>query len=1284
MGFLFALVLSMSFQPPLPDWEDPEVLGINKLPPRATAWPYASEAQAKLCDKSKSPFIQSLNGKWKFHWVGSPVSRPKAFHEESFDDTTWSTIEVPSCWEISGYGIPIYTNVTYPYPANPPHIPHDYNPVGSYRRQFTLPVEFKNRRTILRFAGVYSAFYVWVNGRQVGYSEDSKGPAEFDITSFLKEDSNILAVEVYRWCDGSYLEDQDMFRYSGVFRDVDLISMPLESIRDFQIEANLDKTYSSGMLTVKAAIDGLRGKQEKRTLRMKLYKSDGTLLENADLPIVEAKGARSVSVAKVTQWNPETPYLYTLTLELIGKDDIPLDFRSAKVGFRSIEWDNGRFLVNGVPIKIKGVNRHEHDPDRGRTVSEELMVKDILLMKQFNINTVRCSHYMNDYRWYELCDKYGLFVIDEANIESHGMGYSFEKSLGNNPLWQKAHLDRTERMVQCHKNYPSIIMWSLGNEAGPGVNFVATAKLVKEADSTRPVHYERYNEVADVDSTMYPSVSWLDQEGARTSKKPFFVCEYAHAMGNAVGNLTEYVEVFEKHDRLMGGCIWDWVDQGLRKPLSGVGGVPFGSLPVPVEHRPASGTPVPKPWERPWFYAVGGDFDDKPNDGPFCGNGLVLPDRQITAKLREVKRVYQPISVRREADGRFRISNKHFFMNLSKFEPRWSLTEDGSIIASGVIAPIDLIAGSQRVIENPDSRITFSKNGKERFIRWSFHLLADTAWAPKGHEVASDQLLLPTQEATLPELRLEDDSPPRLHLSDTADSWVITTRTWALTVDKKTALFRSLNMGKSEYVSNAGPQLSAFRAFVDNDVWFQKAYWDSGIGSMVRRLKAASAKKLGSTAVRISASFDYIGFKGSGFHHNIETTVLEDGTIVMDNTIEPIGSLPPIPRLGLQFRWNREFEQLEWYGRGPWESYPDRKASADIGRYKGNVDDQFQETLRPQENGSKQDVRWVTLTNSEGKGVCLRASYPFAFSAHRFLPEDFDNARHENGEPRKFIPLVPRNEVVLHVDAEQMGLGGASCGPAPLEKYRIVPERKHFRLTLRPVSSKKDLDTAMLQPPVAEPPFLVRGEDGIVHPRVPADLQGMKLLVNGQPVQMDAPLSLASGGSVEAWKESEGLIPSAISKWQFDPMVPVRPIDRSKWSISASSFESGEGEPIHAIDGDPETFWHTAYSAQEPRHPHFIEIDLGRTERIVAFSAMPRLSNVNGRIGKWELLMSDDGKVWTVCASSKTHLDRIDKRVHLESPAECRYVRLICVDEIQGKPWSSLGEFQLFSPVAKE
>lgn len=1206
---LFAAILAQ--QTP-PDWENPDVVGIDKAPPRADGYSFPSVEAAW---RDETPYRMSLNGQWKFSWSGSADARVRDFYKAGFDDSKWPTITVPSPWEMQGYGFPIYTNVTYPFPANPPFVPHDDNPVGSYRTTFSLPQDWEGRRTFLRFDGVYSAFYVWVNGRRVGYSEDSMGPAEFDVTSFARPGRNHVAVEVYRWSDGSYLEDQDAFRFGGIFRDVTLFSVPKTRIRDFFVKADLDSAYRDGTLSVRTEVEG----PSKGTLSLRLFDPQKKEVASMQTEFGAVKTLEpSLRIPNPEKWSAEAPNLYTLMLELKSPSGEVFEVRTTPVGFRKVEIRDGVFQVNGRPVKLRGTNRHEHDPDTGRTVSPERMLQDVLLMKRHNINTVRNSHYPNHPHWYELCDRYGIYVIDEANIESHGMGYSMERSLGNNPAWLVPHLDRTRRMVETHKNHPSIVMWSLGNEAGPGSNFVATSKLVKSLDLSRPVHYERYNEVADVDSTMYPSVDWVRSEARRKSPKPFFLCEYAHAMGNAVGNLAEYWEAIDASPHMMGACVWDWVDQGLRKFEPGGAG---------------------------WYYAYGGDYDDHPNDGPFCANGLILPDRQVTPKLFEVKKVYQPAAFSL-VDGKLEIRNKTSFTNLSKYEIRWRVSEDGRELAVGALPSANIEAGETKSVSMPPMNLPPIAPGAERFFDVSMHLKSDEPWAESGYEVATEQMLLGAAPAettsldSLPELEMEDGARPTFRGPG-----------FEATFDRERGTLVSYRVDDQELILR-GPQLNVFRAFVDNDAWFQKSFWDSGLGMLSHRAWDMKVARLGPSSARVEVSIDARGSKGRGFEQLQTYTILSDGTIVMDTFVNPVGELPPLPKLGLLMRLDRKFDRFTWLGRGPFESYPDRKTAAAVDLYTGSVAEQFQQYVRPQENGNKEDVRWAALTDELGRGVLFRSHGHLATTVSHFLPEDLDNARHENGEPRKMIPLYPRNEVVVCLDAQQMGLGGASCGPPPMNEYRLGAKPRWFRVSMSPVRPGDSLPTL--------------GRHAVPVATWPAD--------EAWPAQWKVEPSTSPEGAVRM--TGAGLLPGPAS----DPKWAEWKLLTSGWKVEADSFEPGEGDPAHVLDGDVTSFWHTAYSESEPGPPHWLKIDMGESTRIAGLVLTPRRDTDHGRFARYRISTSMDGQDWTQAAAGRLTTGPNEQRVSFASAVEARYIRIEALDEVAGRPWASLAEVRPILP----
>ncbi|MDH4389097.1 MAG: glycoside hydrolase family 2 TIM barrel-domain containing protein [Fimbriimonas sp.] len=1230
------------------EWQDPEVVGVNKLPARAEAIPFADAASAMTLDRAKSPFYKSLNGEWKFNWVGRPADRPVDFFKTDFNDSKWKTIEVPSCWEMKGYGQPIYTNVRYPHPTTPPFVDENYNPVGSYRTSFELPSGWDSRRTIIRFGGVYSGYYLWVNGQKVGYSEDSKTTSEFDLTPYVKPGKNQLAVEVYRWTDGSYLEDQDMFRFSGIFRDVALLSMAKNRIEDFNVETLLEPDYKGATTIVSPRI--VTGDTTGYELGVRLLDTAGKeeaaskISATTSNPGSEARPVIRSGFGDPILWSAEKPYLYTLILELKnGKGEVQ-DVRSCRVGFRKIEWKSGVFTINGKAVKLLGANRHEADPDRGRAITRERMIEDIKLYKQYNLNTVRNSHYPNDSYWYELCDQYGLYVVDEANIESHGMGYDWNRSLGNQPIWQKAHLDRTERMVSSNRNHPSIIMWSLGNEAGPGVNFDATAKWIHDNDATRPVHYERYNEPCDVDSVMYPGVDYLEFAGKQKSSKPFFVCEYAHAMGNAVGNLKEYVEQFDKYPRLMGGCIWDWVDQGLHKPTpDGLG----------------------------WFYAYGGDFDDAPNDGPFCNNGLIMPDRQVTPKLWEVRKIYQRVAFESSdaGEGKFKITNKFAFTNLADYDWSYTVSEDGTVIAKGDWTPQSVAPGETKSLALPVEKFT-KKPGREYFLRVDLRLRAATIWGEKGHSVAWEQL--PVTNAMVAPI-LAVSKLPALGMSEEIGSFAFTTGGTRIEFDKGTGLMSSFQIDSRELIKR-GPWLNTFRAFVDNDTWFQRSYWESGLGGMAHRSLNVSAQRLSPSVARVTVEMDCRGYKGRGFFHRAVYTILGDGTVTVDNQFDPVGDLPQLPKIGLDLRLNASLQNFTYLGRGPWESYPDRKMGQDVGLYSMKVAEAGTEYVRPQENGNREDVRWAAVTDAGGVGLMFQAWDKLAVTVSHKDARDVDASRHENGEPVKFNPIFPRDETIVCLDAQQMGLGGASCGPSPLQQYLCKPGARTWRVVIKPVR-KGDFSAARTVTPVAPMPQVSRGEDGIVRVVATDSRAGVVRVTDSGVQPTAATFEYSAGGTLRLAQRIADWIDSPEVVKDFARISPVFRIPQDQIKVlSFDSEEQGEGEIGHLFDGDPMTFWHTNYSGGASKHPHFVLIDLGSVVDLTGFDYLPRQDQGNGRIGKYELrvgLIQDQlAKVKEGTFPNSATL----QRVMLGVPIRARFVELRSIEEVKGQEWTSIAE----------
>jgi len=992
---------------------DPQVNSISREPARAYSMPLASVADA-LTDalEPSTPYVKSLDGEWEISWSGDPTRR----------SSVWQKIDVPSCVELRGFGVPGYTNVRYPFKPEPPIIKdyvygtEDYNPVSSYRREFTVPSEWKGREVILRFDGVYSAYFVKVNGEKVGYAEDAKLPSEFNITRYLKEGSNLMEVEVYRWCDGSFLEDQDMFRFSGIFRSVSLIAMPAVRIEDFYFRTELVNSYRDAVVS----LDVKAGAKVAASLYDASFRKVGSFSGNSS----------KLTLRHPHLWSAENPYLYTLVIK--AGDDI----RSAKVGLKQVEIKGSVLYVNGKKVKFKGVNRHEHSAVNGRTVTVDEMLEDILLMKRNNINTVRTCHYPDHHNWYDLCDKYGLYVVAEANVEGHGMGYK-QDGLGLFPEWEKSIVERNVNHVYNYRNHPSVFMWSLGNETGHGMCFVKAREAVHQLDPTRPVHWERGNPDADVDSNMYPSVEWVigrgeldkqpagmpdkDEPNHQTAGKPYFLCEYAHAMGNAVGNLEEYWDAFYAYDCLSGGCIWDWVDQALLKKTGRYG-------------------PDGKP---EMIYAYGGDFDEIPNDGPFCCNGLVRPDRKVTAKLVEVAHVYRQIVVTSDdaSTGKALLWNRFDFTDSGVFDASWTLVEDGKPVESGVwdVTSVTPSAKVEVALPKPSYDI---KPGKEYFLNVQFALREDALWADKGHVVASDQLAW-KNDAMAPDSPASSYAPS---YTEDEKTLKVLCGPFEATFCKKTGMLVSLLSDGREVIAPveaAGPRLDCNRALGDNDNWIRDDMFGLGL-TQLRYHSSGAVASYNPDGLDVVVKTDVTGSKSAGFEHVATWRFLTDGTIRLVNEVTPFGHMPAaLPRIGTGMMLDAALENVEWYGRGPWENYIDRKTGSFFGDYKSTVTDLYEEYVHPQFNGYRSDVRWLALYASDGRGVKFSADRPLFVQALHYDWEDLYFARHSAGQKRINSRMQPRSEICLNLDVEQLGLGGRSCGPRPMDKYifQIRPEK---------------------------------------------------------------------------------------------------------------------------------------------------------------------------------------------------------------------------------------------------
>jgi beta-galactosidase len=1215
-----------------PDWENEEVFGRNKEAPHATLLPFADEAQAVSGVWETSPWFQSLNGDWKFHWVDHPDKRPVDFWKPEADIGAWETIPVPSNWEMEGHGTPIYVNITYPHVKDPPNImkdpPADFtafkerNPVGSYRREFTVPEGWQGRQVFLTFDGVASAFYLWVNGRQVGYSQDSRTPAEFDITKFLQPGANVVAVEVYRWSDGSYLEDQDFWRLSGIFRRVYLWSAPTVHIRDIELRPRLDAQYRNAVLSVRAEVKRFGDGQEPHEVVIRLRGPDGAPVGQPARAAVPADGRVSIDipVAAPALWSAEHPNLHLALIELRGPGGRTVEILRQRVGFRSSEIKGGQLLVNGQPVLLKGVNRHEHHPERGHVMDTASMVEDIRLMKQYNVNTVRTCHYPDVPEWYDLCDEYGLYVIDEANIESHGMGYGKE-SLAKAPSWGPAHLDRTVRMVERDKNHPCVIVWSLGNEAGNGVNFEATYDWIKQRDPSRPVQYERaqLERNTDIFCPMYATITAMTNYAREKPPRPLIQCEYAHTMGNSAGNLQDYWDAIEAYPALQGACIWDWVNQGLRRPVpprrvaanvtpaalagdvlgrvvpgegvvgavaipqddslnltgpltleASVRGRPAAEFcplvsrgdrqyllrfdnrglamilhpgkwmevraPLPadwgdgwhrvagtwdgsvarlyIDGRPVAEAPIAGPltasafpvnlgrnseipervssvtigeariyaralsaaeiagpegrsanglvlaadlravetapaarnhWTHDWYWAYGGDFGDRPNDGNFCCNGVIQADRTPQPHAHEVRKVYQSVRVGPvdAAVSGLRVSNKYFFTDLGDFEASWELAADGKVVKQGSLGRIKAGPQQSAVIASPVGPADLAA-GREHFLTVRFSLPAAARWAPAGHVIAWDQIAVgPAAAPPAPAA-----AGGTLAVEETPDAIAIAGAGFALRISRTGGVIESWKAGGRDLI--VAPLAPNFwRAPTDNDRGNKMGSWaavwrDAASRREVTRC-AVTAREPGRVTVAAEMKLP-AGESTAGYAY----TIFGGGAVEIASTFAPRGAkLPVVPRMGFKTELPGGCDRVEWYGRGPHENYWDRRTGAPVGLHAMRVAGMIYDYVEPQENGHRTDLRWMTITDADGRGLKVTGLPRFAMNAWPYRQEDLEGPAHPYEMPA-------RQTVTLCLDHLQMGVGGDnSWGARTHPEYCIQPGTVHeHRMRIEPVGAR--------------------------------------------------------------------------------------------------------------------------------------------------------------------------------------------------------------------------------------
>ncbi len=1017
-----------------PEWNDINVIQVNAESPYTSMTIFESKKQAlKSLEKKDSDYYKYLNGTWKFQWSESPALRSIGFQNPKFNVDGWADITVPSNWQTQGFGTPIYVNTTYPFPKKQPEAPTKYNPVGSYRRNFTIPSNWNGRKVFIHFEGVESAFYLWVNGKKVGYSQGSRTAAEFDISKYLQKGNNTLAVEVYRWCDGSYLECQDFWRLSGIYRDVYLWSPKALHIRDYTVKSDLDAQYKNGEFSVSAQLKNFTDNPQPYQVEAVLYDADGKQVYSEMLSgTVEAGSTAALNYAatieNVNQWNAENPYLYKLIFNVKGKSKSSLfnlfssntlESIPVNVGFRTTEVKNGRFLVNGKPVLIKGVNRHEHHPDYGHYTTKETMMKDIILMKRHNINAVRTSHYPNCPKWYELCDKYGIYLWDEANIESHGYGYG-KTSLAKDPKWEKQHLDRLTRMVTRDKNHPSVLVWSMGNEAGDGVNFTVGYKAVKALDS-RPVHYERalQSPNSDMFARMYTHPAGVKRYAEQKHDRPFIVCEYAHAMGSSSGNLWHYWDIFyDETNNAQGAFVWDWMDQGLRTAVPGKKGETF--------------------------FAYGGYFEEPGtrHDGNFCMNGLIAADWTPHPGLLTMKKVHENLHVK-PVDlkaGKISIKNWFDFTNAKDIAyATWSLQEEGKIIATGKVAELDLEPREEKGFKLSLPAIS-PKPGKEYWLNINFKQKDNTFYADKGYEIAYAQFKLP--DFVEKEVK-KVGGKIRLRNKDDEEIIKISGKKFVLTFDKKKGSIASYTVN-DRAIFVRGPAPDFWRALNDNDrgarLNKRLAVWKD-VGKTCELKSITVGKADTGVTVKVVKRLTKVGAEFTTTY-----TVNPAGEITVDVDYIQLTrqKLPMLPRFGMDMVIASNYDKITWYGRGEEPTYSDRK-DARIGIYSGRISEQWVEYSRPQENGNKVDVRWFTLTDENGLGIKVTAAETLSICAQHYSKADMEskNYTHE---------LTKSENIFLNIDKVQMGVGGNdSWGQTCMEPYRIHSRPMQYSYTISPL-----------------------------------------------------------------------------------------------------------------------------------------------------------------------------------------------------------------------------------------
>ena len=1246
------------------EWDNPEVTSVNRETAHALALPMASEADVAQNDRTLSPYFQSLDGKWKFRWLRNASLVDDAVCAADYDDTSWTDIDVPSSWQVwgmkngKGWDKPLYCNVAYPFSFNettysvmadrPGWFSYNNNmknPVGTYRKKFNITAdELAGHDIFVRFNGVGHGFYLWVNGQRVGYSEDSYVPAEFNITKYLVEGDNVMALQVYRFTSGSFLECQDYWRLTGIQRHCFIWAAPKVRISDYFFTTDLDNTYTNATANVQFAIEG--NITEGMTLEAKILDGDmvvASRISSLTSSLSPQTSSLSMQVTAPRLWSAETPNLYDLVVTL--KDDAGhvLDMRGSKVGFREVEIrKDGALTINGKRMVFHGVNRHDFSPVNGRAISDEEIEEDIKTMKRLNINAVRTSHYPNDPLFYDLCDKYGLYVLAEADVECHA-----NQKLSSVSLFRPAMVERSVNHVRWMRNHVCIFMWSFGNESGKGENFIYVGQAIKNLDKTRPTHYEGNSDYADVSSTMYGSYETIEWIGSsrkgQTGVKPHIQCENSHSMGNSMGNVREMFDIYEKYPCLTGEFIWDFKDQGLLTK---------------------SGSNE--------YWAYGGDFGDNPNDGNFCINGLVRPDWSLTSKSYNTKKIYQPLEFKivNLTKKQFRIKNKMAFLPSTAYETSYSIMdEDGNVLATAPLTQEVAAGDSTTITLSYSDAISQIPEEKETFIYFCAKQKENTAWADAGYVVAEEKLLI--RAAKKP---MYTPAANALEVSESASAITITGQNFTATFSKIQGTLSGYSYDGKILLSK-GLKLNAFRLPTDNDGRRCESWDNMGLRQLTAKGNTASVRKAddGNTAT-VTMNTTYTGKSGTTFDVDMDFIVCADGTIMTNSFIRPSQPGAVLPKLGFRLEMPSGMEHLSWFGRGPWDSYRDRKEACLPAIYHSTVTAQREDYIKPQEHGTKQEVRWMSLTNGEGAGLLFVAPDKMAASAVHFRPED--NYTDRDNRSKHTYQFKTCQTAVVSLDAVTRGLGNASCGPDVMEKYELKAANTAFRFFIIPLSAGDDAAVkARVGMPVCQSVSCERQSNGYIKMTTPTSNSTIYYSIDGgEYKKYTSPVVHNDACTVTAYSTSSGLMDSPKMSYEF-PLY----ISNSGWTlVSADSYQGGN-EARLAFDGNTSTFWHTAWGASETSHPHTIIVDMKKIYDVTAFTYLGRQDgNQNGMVKGYAVYLSVDGNNWgTAVASGEFKNTTALQVAKLSKATPGRYLKFVATSEINGKAWASAAEISI-------